>query len=138
MGKIRSKVFIDKTVQGAIVKRIILHWAVFFLLSGLSVFTIEYFLGRSQLSFAELIGVVTTKYAFFFLIMLAILPSFIYDTMKISNRFAGPILRLRTSLKLLADNGHAAEIKFREKDFWSELSADFNRVVQRVGQPKSE
>ncbi|MEZ6136865.1 MAG: hypothetical protein R3C53_18375 [Pirellulaceae bacterium] len=132
MKKLRSKIFIDKTVQGAIAKRIILHWFVFFLLASLSLFTVEYFMGSSNLSMAEHLGVVWSKYAFFFLLMLAIMPTFIYDTMKMSHRFAGPILRLKDSLKNLADGGQTQHLKFRENDFWRELSEDFNRVAERV------
>lgn len=132
MARLRSKVFVDKTVQGALAKRMILHWGIFFLLSALSLFTLEYFLGNSQLSMSEHLQVVWGKYAFFFVLMLAIMPSFIYDAMKLSNRFAGPILRLKESLKSLADGEGSPKLKFRDNDFWLELSDDFNRVAERI------
>ena len=132
MTQVRSKIYIDKTVQGAIAKRIILHWFVFFALMGLSLFTLEFFLGNSQLSVLGHVGAVWGKYSFFFILMLAVMPTFIYDTMKLSHRFAGPVLRLKESLKRLADDGQVSNLKFRENDFWRELSDDFNRVAERV------
>jgi hypothetical protein len=132
MAKFRSRVYVDKTVQGALAKRMILHWAVFFLLCALSLFTLEYFRGNPELSMAEHLHVVWGKYAFFFILMLAIMPTFIYDAMKLSNRFAGPILRLKESLKNLADGKKTKNLKFRDNDFWIELSEDFNRVAERV------
>ncbi len=132
MASLRSKIYIDRTVQGAIAKRVILHWFVFLVLTSLSLFTLESFLGDSQLSMSEHAGVVLSKYSFFFVLMFAIMPTFIYDTIKLSHRFAGPILRLKESLKGLADGEEVAHLKFRENDFWRELSEDFNRVADRV------
>lgn len=137
MASLRSKIYIDRTVQGAIAKRVILHWFLFFILTCLSLFTLEYFLGDMQLSMAEHAGVVVGKYSFFFVLMFAIMPTFIYDTVKLSHRFAGPIMRLKESLKDLAEGKEVAQLKFRENDFWRELSEDFNRVADRV-QPVAE
>ena len=134
MTKLRSKVFVDSTVQGALARRIVLHWLVFFALSGLSLFTIEYFLGNVELTAAEHLSVFWAKYGLFFVLMIAIMPSFIYDAIKLSHRFAGPIMRLKSSMKSLADNGSATTLKFREGDYWRELSDDFNRVADRMSQ----
>ncbi len=135
MASKRSKYYIDKTVQGAIAKRIILHWLVSFALIGLAVFTYEYFVGDAKLSLMQHAGVLIAKYSSFFLLMLAVLPTFVYDTVKLSHRFAGPVVRLKDSLKKLADGQAVAPLNFRENDFWRELAEDFNRAADRVRQP---
>ncbi len=131
----REKMFVDRAVQGALVRRILVHWCVFFLLSILSLFAMEYFLGDPNLSIGGHLSEVWNKYAFFMILMLAIVPTFIYDTLKLSNRFAGPILRLKQSIRKLADGEQVKDLKFRDNDFWRELSDDFNRVAHRVNEP---
>ncbi len=64
--------------------------------------------------------------------MVSILPTFVYDSMKLSNRFAGPVMRLRESIRDLAQGESVEELKFRDNDFWRELSDDFNAVAKRV------
>ena len=139
MAKARSQFIIDRSVQGALAKRVVAHWCCFFALTVLSLMTLEYFLGDPSLTFAGHANVVWGKYAFFFILMLAIMPTFIYDTLKMSNRFAGPIHRLKVSLRGLADGSEeVSDLKFRENDFWRELSEDFNRVKARVSQAKAD
>jgi len=134
MASQRSKIYVDRTVQGAIAKRVILHWFLFFGLTSVSLLTLEYFLGDSQLSLMQHASLVVNKYAFFFVLMLAIMPTFIFDTIKLSHRFAGPIVRFKESLKGLANGEDVPNMKFRDNDFWLELSEDFNRVADRVRQ----
>ena len=134
----RKKLFIDGTVQGALVKRVLLHWTAFFTLSGLIVVAMEYFSGEPGLTFGEHLALVWEKYAFFFLLMLATLPTFLYDTMKMSNRFAGPIMRLKSALNRLAEGQQVDNLTFRMGDFWGELSSDFNRVADKVRQEAPE
>ncbi|MCA9134031.1 MAG: hypothetical protein KDA45_12780 [Planctomycetales bacterium] len=136
MSNQRGKVYVDRAVQGALAKRIVAHWGVFFGLSLLSLFTVEYFLGDATLTVGEHLTQLWSKYAFLVILMLAILPTFVYDTLKLSNRFAGPLVRLRASIHGLAHGDEVVELKFRENDFWRELSEDFNLVAHRVTESK--
>ncbi len=137
MANKRVTFFVDRPVQGALARRIVIHWCIFFLLSIISLFALEFFLGNPNLTFSGQLQVLWSKYAYFIVIMLAIVPTFIYDTMKLSNRFAGPILRLRESIHGLAQGDQVADLRFREDDFWRELSEDFNQVARRVSDVKA-
>jgi magnesium-transporting ATPase (P-type) len=137
MANKRVKLFVDRPVQGALARRILVHWCILFGLSLISLFTLEFFLGDPNLTFGGQLQVLWSKYAFFILLMIAIVPTFIYDTVKLSNRFAGPILRLRESIRDLAKGDQVADLKFREDDFWLELSEDFNRVAHRIKDAKA-
>lgn len=136
MSRSRGKVLCDKRVQGALAKRVLFHWAIFFLLSVLCLLALECFLGEPSLGLGGHLGVIWQKYGFFFLLMMAIIPSFIYDTLKLSNRFAGPMVRLKESIRQVADGQPAQPIKFRDGDFWSDVSDEFNRMVQRIDEQK--
>ena len=68
----------------------------------------------------------------FLLVLLFMLPVFIVDTIKLSHRFAGPIYRLRQTIRSLARGGAYTPMKFREMDFWQGLADDFNQMVERL------
>jgi hypothetical protein len=61
-----------------------------------------------------------------------ILPFVVMDIIRLSNRFAGPMVRLRRAMRALARGEHVAPIKFRENDFWQPFAEEFNAVVARV------
>lgn len=128
----RSKKFVNSPVQAAIVRRVFFHWGLFFTVAVLSLFSVEFFLSGSQESIGAHFETTLAKYSFFFMLVIAFIPPFVYDTIKFSNRFAGPMMRLQRSIKDLADGQTVAELKFRETDLWGELTDDFNRLAQRV------
>ena len=61
-------------------------------------------------------------------VMLVISPVFIFDSMKLSNRFVGPMISFRGALKQLANGEDPDPINFRQNDFWKELTNDLNRI----------
>lgn len=137
MSHARNKVYVDRIVQGALARRIVLHWCVFFVLTVISLIALELFWGDPALSIGEHLRALWSKYAFFLVLMLAIVPTFIYDSMKLSNRFVGPVMRLRESIRALAQGDAVKELKFRDNDFWRELSDDFNVIAARAREPKA-
>jgi hypothetical protein len=63
---------------------------------------------------------------------LLLLPLVTFDLLRLSNRFAGPMFRLRRSLHDLAQGRPVAEVRFRHGDFWQEFADDFNTVAARA------
>ncbi len=118
--KFRNKLFVDAPVQLMLVTRVLCHWVVFFTLFFLTLLTIEYFLRDPGVTLIDCTKIVLTKHAIVVVLSLALLPVFLYDTIKMSHRFAGPIYRFRKSLKTLAEGQVVEEISFRGKDFWSD------------------
>jgi hypothetical protein len=57
-------------------------------------------------------------------------PVYVWDLVKLSHRFAGPMLRLRRILKDLAAGRRASHLRFRPNDFWQETAIDFNRFYE--------
>jgi hypothetical protein len=72
----------------------------------------------------------------FLLVMVFMLPVFIVDTIKLSHRFAGPIYRMRQTIRSLAKGGAYTPMKFRELDFWQGMAEDFNQMVERLTSEK--
>lgn len=135
--KFRTKLFVDVPVQMMLVSRVLFHWVVFFTLFFVTLLTIEYFLREPGVTLVDCMKSVLSKHAIVVVLSLALLPVFLYDTIKMSHRFAGPIYRFRKSLKNLAEGQVVEEVNFRGKDFWSDLSDDFNRVAKKLNQHSS-
>ena len=67
-----------------------------------------------------------------------LLPVVLVDVLKLSNRFVGPILRLRTGLRALAMGETVPPMKFRDGDFWQEFATEFNVVAAQINRLRDE
>ena len=131
--KNRSRKFIDRPIQGALVLRVLLYWVVSSMVQVL-VMAFMSIVGRAD-------SVHVNAQEFWWHIRLAafssvlILPFLLLDIIKLSHRWVGPIYRLRSALKSLAQGDSIPALVFREGDFWQELAADFNAVARRLKPP---
>ena len=66
------------------------------------------------------------------MLLWALLPILALDFLQFTNRFAGPVLRLRAAMRQVARGEAAPPLSFRDDDFWQELAADFNRIAGRL------
>lgn len=134
----RKQVLIDPTVQWAIGRRLIVHWMLFLTcLLSVNAFLHMVVTLSSEPFWPAVTGGLRAQLPMV-AVMLVLLPVFVHDTMKLSNRFAGPMFRLRSSIKALADGTPSREIAFRDGDFWQETAVDFNRLRNRVEQLEQE
>ena len=127
----RSKKYIDPKVQGALVRRIILHWISFVIVAYVATFLLQV-LSNPFRSLGEHAMQVWSTYGIFFLVMACLLPAFILDTVRISHRFTGPIYRLRNMVGSIAAGEPTRRLKFRKHDYWPGLADDFNTMVERL------
>ncbi|MFO0941665.1 MAG: hypothetical protein U0930_12980 [Pirellulales bacterium] len=134
----RGKLLIDNRVQLSLVRRVTLHWVSFIVLFFCIVFTLELFLREPGVSFAQTLLISLQKNALLLVLMVAIMPAFLYDTVKMSHRFAGPVSRLKQGLSSLASGQPVEKLNFRKGDFWGELAEDFNRVADRLDSESTE
>jgi hypothetical protein len=128
----RGKLLIDNGVQLSLVRRIFLHWLAFIGLFLCIVLTLELFLRDPGVTLSASAFQAIEKNSLMLILMVAVMPAFLYDTVKLSNRFAGPITKLKNRLTALADGEPVDEITFRKGDFWGELAEQFNRVANRL------
>lgn len=128
----RKRYLVDNEVQLSLVKRMIVHWLLFVALFMGLVIAVESGFRGPGTSIAEIVQQTLEKYAMPLIIMVALMPAFLYDAIKLSNRFVGPIYRLKKGLSSLAKCQETPELKFRKGDFWGELADDFNNVAKRL------
>lgn len=132
MSRKRKRFLVEKQVQGALGWRIAAHWFAFL---GLSVFATcslqilgNFESGSLWGSFEKaLLGQIGS-----IAVLLALLPWFIHDSLKLSNRFAGPMVRLQKSIVELTKSNEVLPVTFRTQDFWQEIAVDFNELQMRV------
>lgn len=134
----RSRLLVDPRVQWTIASRLLLHWASFFAcVITISTMVRLMFLAGDNGFVNSLSESLSTQMPIL-IVMLMLLPVFLRDSLKLSNRFAGPMYRLRTTLRSMAQKQPVGPIKFRDGDFWMEAATDFNIVLQQVDALKAE
>jgi len=127
----RRQKFVDSTVQGALARRVLLHWLVFFAVASIAALLLQILSDPLQPTDDHLQNV-WHDHGPFLVVMVFLLPVFVMDTIKISHRFAGPICSIRRAMQEVADGQPPRKLKFREDDFWHDLANDYNAMVARL------
>jgi hypothetical protein len=128
----RKKHFVDSSVQGALTRRIVLHWLVFMMITSFVSFILQVLSNPFQ-PLARHFENLWWSQGPFLIVMFFLLPVFVMDTIKLSHRFAGPIFSLRRAIRSIAEGEKPEPLKFRKKDFWKELAEEFNAMLARLG-----
>ena len=135
----RRQHFVDSSVQGSLLRRILIHWVLFFTIACLAVVVMQALMGDPNLPMIERIQDEAGEFVFLGIILLSLFPAFMLDTIRFSNRFVGPIARLRRVLRELGDEKEDVEVlKFRDSEFWAEVAGDFNKVSDIVRNQRDE
>jgi hypothetical protein len=127
----RTTFFIDREVQGALILRTAVYWLFCLLSVALMLICWAAYHGPPR-RFVDLATELFFRYGPGLAASLLLLPIVMMDVLRQSNRFVGPIMRLRTALRTLASGQPSPPLNFRDDDFWRELAADFNQVAARV------
>jgi hypothetical protein len=133
----RKQNFVDSHVQGALLRRILFHWVIFFLVNAMAIIMLQTLLGDPAKTIGDRIRLEIGEFTLMAIVMFSLFPAFMLDTIRFSNRFVGPIGRLRRSLRELAQ-GSAEHCTFRNSDFWSGMANEFNTVADMVKSQKDE
>jgi|LakMenEpi03Aug12_release.lakeMendotaPanAssembly.Ray.scaffolds.fasta_scaffold00132_20 hypothetical protein len=127
----RRKIWIDQVVQGGLVGRIVLYW-----LSVVAYFAIGHFvfqwIDQPEWTTEEHIQGMLETFGFWFPGLLLLVPLVVFDIVKLSHRFAGPIYRLKSHLSKVCSGTEKGKLWFREGDYWWELVEPVNTVITRM------
>lgn len=130
--KNRKKLFVDKRVQGVLIRQLVYHWLLAGLVMFLYLLIMQVFSSPDRLSLMGHLDAMWSKYSVLLIAIVAVFPVFIYDSIKLSNRFAGPMVSFRNRLNKLARGEEVTALNFRKKDFWHDLSGDLNAIARRM------
>ncbi len=128
---IRQKLYVDQDVQRTLILRTILQW--YFYMSAILLVTClgAIWMDPGQLAIKHVFKSFV-YYAPGVIASVLLLPLFVYDMLKATNRIAGPIYRLRNEMKKLASGQEIRPLRFRDGDHWSDLAEDFNELAEQI------
>lgn len=129
--------FVDREVQGALMLRTAIYWLFCLISISLMLICWSAYSGPSR-RFVDLATELYFRYAPALVASLILLPIVLVDIVRMSNRFVGPVVRLRGALRELAENRPAQPLNFRDDDFWRELATDFNKAAARCARDAME
>lgn len=129
----RRKHYVDRKVQGALLRQTVFHWLLVLSVTLFLVFLLQVLTGGPFRSWSYHVGQVWSRYAPFIVALVVIIPPVVYDSLRLSHRFVGPIYRLRSAMHELAGGGSAEPIHFRKHDFWQDLADDYNLILKQIG-----
>lgn len=132
----RKKNLVDNEIQLGFARRIVLHWVVFFAVGSTAGIALQ-MLSDPFRPLSEQVKTLCYTNGPFLLAMLLMLPVFVADTIKFSLRLAGPIFRLRQSIREMASGKAVQPLQTRKNDYWSTTVQDFNLLISRVQEVSS-
>jgi hypothetical protein len=124
----RRRILIDNKVQLALARRVVGYWMFCLLSASFMVLCWEVVIGTKG-SAADTFGRTLGRYAPVLVATFVVVPMVLVDAIRWSNRFAGPLVRFRRSMRQLADGKSVAPLKFREGDYWQDLADSFNDLL---------
>lgn len=133
MSRHRRKILIDRPIQFGILLKIASHWCLFLLAVVVMLPFIKAVMGGDfSMPVSERATTAIFDASVLVGVFVILLPYFIYDTFKITNRFAGPMYRLRTAIKEISEGEPSRPLRFRDDDFWFEVAEEFNQMVEKL------
>lgn len=117
----RQQVWIDRHVQGVLVGRVLLYWSGILIYFGLSIGCFHWW-QNPEWTLSEHLGAMLEQILPCLPTLLLLLPLVIFDIVRLSNRFAGPVYRLRKHLTDLSQDAQVSPLHFRDEDYWQQLA----------------
>ena len=128
----RGKLYIDRDVQRALLWQLLRHWTIFIAMLVGMLLAFEAFAEGPPKSLLDSLQNLWFRHATLFVVIATLFPVFAYDSIKLSHRFVGPVMRLRGALRSAANGEPIRPLKFRENDFWHDMADSFNDLVERL------
>ncbi len=136
--KPRKKSLVDPEVQGGVLRKIAIHWVLFFIANTIALMIWIRLFVQPDADWGTTFVDTLRRFLPFFVVTTALIPAFVWDTLKLTNRFAGPILRLRSAIADASAGRAVVPLHFRDNDFWKEIAVNFNGLMQRCQVPTTD
>lgn len=144
MGKVKtednkrsSRLYVDKKVQGTLARRVIFHFMMFILVGAMVGLFLQ-FLSDPFKPVRMHVSAFWSQSGPYVIALLCMMPVFVKDTISLTHRMAGPIVRLRGHIRAIADGKDVAPLKFRDGDFFGDVPPMFNEMMDKVRASSNE
>lgn len=127
----RQQVWIDQHVQGVLVGRVLLYWSGILIYFALSSGCFHWW-QNPEWTLAEHFWALFDQAWLVGPTLIMLLPLVIFDVVRLSHRFAGPVYRLRQHLRELSQNTQTSPLHFRDDDYWQQLAEPINLLQQKL------
>ncbi len=128
---LRKTLIADIQVQGALIVRVVIYWMLCLLAIG-TLLLLWRMVVRPLSPFDQQLHDLWSLYRPAAVVSLLLLPIVVLDMLRLTNRFAGPLFRLRGTMRDLAQGKAVEIVQFRKGDFWQDFAGDFNIVAARL------
>lgn len=134
----RRRRYVHPKIQLALALQSLRQWAFFLIAMFGMLCALEYFNNGGQETAGACMLKMWGRYGPALLVVLFLLPAIIHDSIKMSNRFVGPLLRLRTAMQGVARDQTVEPLKCRDKDCAEDFFMAFNEMLERIKQLEEE
>jgi hypothetical protein len=131
----RRKYFVDRDLQSALISKIIRYWIAGLTAVGGLTMLGWLFVWPGIGAFVGPDAIMTSVLPVFVVavvVSLLIMPFVVIDLIRFSNRFAGPLIRLRRAMHDLAAGKPVEPLRFRKDDLCADIAVAFNRILARI------
>ncbi|MEX0938361.1 MAG: hypothetical protein WDZ59_10925 [Pirellulales bacterium] len=127
----RRRFLVDRQVQGAVIGRAAMYWIFFALSIAGWVVCWQMIYNSLEITSTGFRGL-WMQFGPALAASLLLLPVVLIDAVRMSNRFAGPMFRLRQAMNQLANGEVVEPLKVRDDDYWSDIVESFNRIAAQL------
>jgi len=132
-GKRRHRMIADRKLQGALLAHTMIYW--FYCLFSVTLIAVCWIIFTKQPeSSSELFTQLWLNCGPALLGSVLLLPLVLLDCVRLSSRFAGPMVRMQRIMRQLAAGETPPAITLRPGDYWSEFAENINVVMERLRQ----
>ena len=124
----RRQILINKQIQYALMGRVAVYLVSCLMFIVLPITLYRSFQDPEILLTSHLLQVLA-DYSAVFLSSLVLIPCTMYDMLKLSHRFVGPVVRIRNEMTRMAAGEKVDAVVLRENDYWQDLASVFNEIV---------
>lgn len=128
---IRQRIWIDGRIQGILVGRIIIYWLATIIFFGTGIAVTQY-CDHADWTFAEHTQAWLGKVLPWAPSVCLLLPLVIYDIVRTSHAFTGPIARVRQQLAKLMQNPNCTPLVLRGDDYLHEITGPVNNLQHQI------
>lgn len=128
---LRQRIWIDSRIQGILVGRIIIYWLSTIGFFGIGIAVTQY-CDHTDWSFVEHLTSWLGKVSPWLPSICLLLPLVIYDIVRTSHAFTGPISRVRQQLSKLMQNPNCTPLVLRQDDYLHEITAPLNSLQHQI------
>jgi signal transduction histidine kinase len=137
----RNQYLINKKLQYGLIKRMFAYWC----LTWFLVFTIpllfNFVLSLATTfdtpSTAKLASQMASVLIFPVVTSVFFLPIAAWDSIRFSNRIAGPMFRFGQTIRQMADSENTTHLVMRDHDYCKELAVELNRLMDTISDLKN-